>query len=275
MDGPLQTRELLYFVAVAEELHFGRAAERLAISQPPLSRAIAQLELRIGVQLIRRSSRRVTLTPAGEVFLTECRTALDAINTAAQRARQAAGTVRLSLAVRPGIGTALVADLLAAYHDRGGGELDLSFTRDQAAAVRNGSAHAAVVCEGENLDGLRTIPLAEERPVALVHAGHRLGSRAYLTIADLQAERTFSEQDPDVGLDEMIDLVALRRLVVVVGDGITTRLGSTVTAVPVIDMAGSNLVLAWPRALESLELGKLIDAAASIDRARWSSRRTA
>ncbi|NMI54349.1 LysR family transcriptional regulator [Streptomyces sp. RLA2-12] len=68
----MDTRELAYFVAVAETLHFGQAAESLGITQPPLSRAIAQLERRVGVPLLERTTRQVRLTAAGEVFLAEC-----------------------------------------------------------------------------------------------------------------------------------------------------------------------------------------------------------
>src|SRR5215212_6509007 len=87
--GGMETRELHYFVAVAEELHFGRAAKRLGIAQPPLSRAIRQLERRLGVTLLDRTSRRISLTPAGEVLRDEAHRVLDAVSSATQRTQRA------------------------------------------------------------------------------------------------------------------------------------------------------------------------------------------
>ncbi|MEV1177967.1 LysR family transcriptional regulator, partial [Nonomuraea sp. NPDC049784] len=75
----LEVRQLRYFVTVAEELHFGRAAERLGMAQPPLSRAIRDLERQLGVRLLERTTRQVTLTTVGEVFLRDARTVLDAV----------------------------------------------------------------------------------------------------------------------------------------------------------------------------------------------------
>jgi len=86
----LETREARYFIAVAEELHFGRAAERLRMSQPPLSQVIKALERRLGVQLLHRTTREVRLTPAGSVFLDRCRTVVGAAEAADTAARAAA-----------------------------------------------------------------------------------------------------------------------------------------------------------------------------------------
>jgi len=90
MMDPMEVRELRYFVAVAEELHFGRAAERLGIAQPPLSRAIQQLERRLKVTLLDRNTRAVRLTPAGDALLREGHTALAAMARAARSAQRAA-----------------------------------------------------------------------------------------------------------------------------------------------------------------------------------------
>ena len=86
----VEVRELRYFRAVAEELNFSRAAERLGMAQPPLSRAIRLLERRLGVQLFERTSRHVELTPAGNVLFTESAKALDAVTAAVRRTRRAA-----------------------------------------------------------------------------------------------------------------------------------------------------------------------------------------
>lgn len=85
----LETRQIRYFIAVAEELHFRRAAERLNMSQPSLSRAVNQLENVVGVKLLQRTNRHVELTPAGKIFLESCSDTLNAIQEAALLARKA------------------------------------------------------------------------------------------------------------------------------------------------------------------------------------------
>ena len=86
----VESRPLRYFIAVAEELNFARAAGRLGIASPPLSRAIRKLEAELGITLLERSTHHGALTPAGTVLLQQARIALDALDAAGRRAQRAA-----------------------------------------------------------------------------------------------------------------------------------------------------------------------------------------
>jgi DNA-binding transcriptional LysR family regulator len=256
----LATRELAYFVAVAEELHFGRAADRLGITQPPLSRAIASLERRLGVQLFVRTSRSVSLTAAGETLLVEARATLEALDRAVRRT-QLAGATKVRLAATPGAGTVSLRAIVTAYaRTRDPAAVEIVFTRDPATAVRSGSVDVALVCDSEDLTGLQTIDVATERPFALLPAQHRLAADRSVSLARLQREAIFTEHCPALTLDEIIDSVALDRLIVIVGEGAGARTGSAVSAVPVSGLAPSRLVLAWAAGAPPMA-GSLIAAA--------------
>src|SRR3712207_612532 len=101
--------QLKGFVAVADELHFGRAAERLSMTQPPLSRQIQKLERSVGAQLLERDNRRVALTAAGEVFLVEARRLLALADAAPEVARRvssgSSGLVRIGFTAASTYGT--------------------------------------------------------------------------------------------------------------------------------------------------------------------------
>lgn len=260
----LETAQLAYFVAVAEELHFGRAADKLGIAQPPLSRAISRLERRMGVRLLERTSRRVSLTPAGEVFLAESRKALKAVDTAVWRAQQAARPHRLVVAVRSGAGSGLLPGMLAAYGGRkDAADIEVVFSRDQASALRDGTADVALLCGSDDLSGLETVELMAEGPIALLPAGHRLARRAAVMVDDLRREDAFRAECPALGLDEIVDLVALGKLIVIVGESAVDRVGNAVVPVPVADLPGTMLMLAWGKRLPTPALKSFVDIAMS------------
>ncbi|GIF78190.1 LysR family transcriptional regulator [Asanoa siamensis] len=261
MDRP-EVRDLEYFVAVAEHRHFGRAAEQLGMAQPPLSRAISRLERRMGVPLFARTSRRVDLTTAGEVFLRESNKILEDLEGAVRRTQQAARPRRLVLAAPAGTGVGLLADLLEAY--RGGPDpvpVEVLFTADTGAAARTGAADAAFLCSTSDLDGLDTVDLLEETPVALLPAGHPFAARASLSMVELASDDRFRADPPPVGLDELLDRIALGELVVLSGASATGRLGSSVVAVPVHGVPANRIVLGWPRATPSAARDQLVAVA--------------
>lgn len=269
----LETRELDYFVAVAEELHFGKAAERLGMAQPPLSRAISRLERRMGVRLLERSSRRVALTDTGAMFLADSRRVLDSLDAAVRRAQRAQQPGLLVMAVRPGTASGLIADLIRSPEVGGH---DVLFTHDRTAALRDGRADIALLCLGtDDLTGLRTASLTEEAPFALVPRDHTLARRPAVTVAELGQDANFEPACPPLGLDEIVDRVVLGRLVTIVGSGATERISPEVTAVPVSDLPPTRLALAWPeaprpavtafvRAARSAEARRALDAKAEV-----------
>ncbi|MEV4804300.1 LysR family transcriptional regulator [Nonomuraea sp. NPDC049421] len=256
----IEVRELEYFLAVADTLHFAQAAERLGIAPPPLSRAIAHLERRLGAKLFERTSRRVEPTPAGRVFEVEARNTLRALDQAVRRVQQAGRGV-LRIATPPGTGAGLLRELVRGYVVRFGGDtVELVFTRKQTTAVRDGRADAALVCSDEELTGLDVQTIATEQPVALVPEGHPLASEQALTSADLRQDPAYTADLPPVGLDALIDLVATGQLLAVVGDSAVDRLGPYVTAVPVTGLPPREVLLAWPAGSHDPRIDDLLAA---------------
>jgi DNA-binding transcriptional LysR family regulator len=256
----LEVRQLEYVVAVAEELHFARAAERLGIASPPLSRAISRLERQLGVTLFERTSRRVELTPAGARFLPDVYAALRAVDRAVQRVRAAQGVLRVAAA--PGTGSGLLRELHRHYEARHGrGSMDVVFTRRQAGAVREGKADVALLCASEDVGQLDSADVGVEHPVALLPESHRWATRSRLTTQLLRRDPTYRPQCPRIGVDELVERVALGKLIVVVGDSVVERLGSAVRAVPVTGLAPSELLLAWSADSRDPRIADLLDLA--------------
>ncbi|HEX6468802.1 MAG TPA: LysR substrate-binding domain-containing protein [Streptosporangiaceae bacterium] len=189
----LEARELRYFVAVAEELHFGRAAERLGMAQPPLSRAIRELERRLGVRLLERTTRQVTLTPAGEVLLRDARTALESIAAAGRRARHAGeSTPRLRLALKADNDAGLLSRILSAYQREDAAlavELVLGGRGEQVPALRDGRADVALVVSPFDDRGLDFEPLLTEPRLVALATTDPLAARPCLRLADLAGRR--------------------------------------------------------------------------------------
>jgi DNA-binding transcriptional LysR family regulator len=263
----IEVRELAHFTAVADALHFGAAAERLGISQPPLSRSIARLERRLGVPLFHRTTRRVSLTPAGEVFLADCRRLLADMDGAIRRAQRAGKPGSLTLAVRPGAGQNVLTGLLSSYAELpGSGPVDVLYCYDEVAALHTGTADVTLMCATSTTSGLELLELGDERPVAALPAGHRLTARSSLALADLRDLPEFSDALPHEPLDAIVDRVARGLLVVVVGEGVADRLGGAVTAVPVIDYPITHLVLAWPAGHAHAPRAELVRMAQKLTR---------
>jgi len=180
----LETRQLRFFVAVAEELHFGRAAQRLGMAQPPLSRAIRQLERELGVALLTRTTRQVTLTPAGEALLEDARIALDAIATAGRRARHLGQrSPRLRVTLKADIDGGLLPAILDAYGEPV--ELVLVGHGEQAGALRDGRADVGLLPGPFDSRGLDAEPLVSEPVLAALAAADPLAARESLLVADL------------------------------------------------------------------------------------------
>jgi DNA-binding transcriptional LysR family regulator len=196
----VEVRELRYFIAVAEELNFTRAAQRLGMAQPPLSAAIGKLERKLGVRLLDRTSRRVLLTPAGAMLLAEGRTAVENLGAVVQRVRrQAAPGDLLTVVVKAGDGAGLVRQIARqCAADPQVPEVRIMFSRagDLTAAVRGGVADAAILRAPFDSRGLDTEVLLAEPRVAALPADHRLAGRREIRRADLAGEPMPRWADP-------------------------------------------------------------------------------
>jgi DNA-binding transcriptional LysR family regulator len=189
----LEPRLLRYFVAVAEELHFGRAAARLYISQPSLSNQIRTLERTLGTDLFDRDSRHVALTTAGRALLEEAPLALAALERAAERTLLAgagiAATVRLGYAPPAGFET-LAAIVAAVENDSPNVTVIASelFSAGIPGRVLAGELDVGLALHPEPMRGVRSELLRKEPLVALVSKRHRLAGADPIPLARLENE---------------------------------------------------------------------------------------
>ena len=186
----MELRHLRYFVAVAEELHFRRAAERLHIAQPAVSEQIRNLERELGVQLFERTQRSVSLTAPGSVLLQEARRVLRVADDAARMTRQAQEGVmaRLRVARPPDVLPVAVPRALrrfAAGYPDVDVTVELYDPRDAIEAVRRDLLDVAIVCLPAPTSGLRVTPIGEEGVVVALPDGHPGARQTVFPIAQL------------------------------------------------------------------------------------------
>ncbi|MFI1758857.1 LysR family transcriptional regulator [Streptomyces sp. NPDC020571] len=270
----MESRSLRYFVAVAEELNFARAAERLGISPPPLSRAIRRLETELGVTLFERTTHRVTRTPAGDVLLAEARVALDALEAAGRRARRAAEGPKLVLAVKADGDAGLLEPILARYATEPGAlpvAVRLCGWQEQPRLLSAGDADVALVHAPFDATGLDTEPLAAEPRVAALAANHPLAARDRLELADLGLDAGSVERHIDEArrghddLAQVLTAVSLGKVVTLLPASVTARYPRPGVAYrPVRDAPPVVLSLAWPRHSRSTATAALVRAATEV-----------
>jgi DNA-binding transcriptional LysR family regulator len=281
----LEARQLRYFVAVAEELHFGRAAQRLGMAQPPLSRAIRDLERHLGVRLLERTTRQVTLTPAGEVLLRDARTALDAITAAARRAQHAGRPApALRLALKADYDAGLLPRILAAYQQHEAAvpaELLLGGRGEQVPALRDGRADVALLPTPFDERGLDTEPLLTEPRLVALAATDPLAARKRLRLADLAGralpDGTPADRDglspaspadnrrPALDLAQIFNLIELGSIVWFPPASVARRHPRPDIAYRTVsDLGPTTLAVAWPHDSRSPAVAAFVRAAVDI-----------
>ena len=189
----VELRHLHYFQAVADELHFGRAAVRLGIAQPPLSQQMQRLEATLGVELFDRSQRRATLTPAGRALAARAPAVLEA--AAALRADVQQAALGKTGVLRVGVGASAVLGILPAMIARFRArypavvvKLDDATSKPHGERLRQRLVDVALLREVAPLEGLRTMIVREERLLVVLPRAHHLAPRRTLRLAELRDE---------------------------------------------------------------------------------------
>jgi DNA-binding transcriptional LysR family regulator len=282
---PVESRRLRYFVAVAEELSFVRAAERLHIAPPALSRAISELEAHLGVKLFDRSSRHVALTEAGSALLPDVRRALQDLDAATRRIQRLGGPERrLTVAYKSDMDGGLlqqIGDVLATENPPVSTEALLGGWGEQPEQLRRGLADIALLYEPFDQEGLDfELLIAEPRLVALP-AAHPLARRDVVSLSELEEEFAptpgpyvwqFRAPGGGVGtlprvrdISHLLQLVELGEIVAMLPASVAVRfLRDPIRYRPVAELAPARLFLAWPSESVPAEVAGFVRAAKQV-----------
>lgn len=296
----IELRHLRYFIAVAEELHFGRAAARLRISQPPLSQQIQILEEQIGARLLARTNRSVNLTAAGQQFLSDARQILGQVDAAAARAARLhqgeTGELRIGFTSSAPFIKA-VSDSLSRFRKRYP-DVHLQMrevnTREQIAPLNEGELELGLMRNTRLPDTLHWTLILREPLLAMVHRDHPLASSRSISLTQL-AQEPFVFFDPHVGTGLYDDIIGLLHRYNIV-PYITQEVGEAMTIIGLVSAglgvsilpasfqrirlsdvvwlpidepeAQSELWLVWPKHRELSEAAKRISAL--LTEASWA-----
>jgi DNA-binding transcriptional LysR family regulator len=194
----LDLRKLAYFVAVAEDLHFGHAAQRVHVSQPVLSRAVSSLERELDTQLLQRDTRHVALTAAGRQLLEDGRPLLASAEATRRRTHDLAmGAERLTVGFMVGDAVAPAASAFRARRP----EVEVALLRvswhDQVDVLRDGRADLCFLHLPIAQEGLTLMPVREEACVALLPGEHALAAQESVTIKDLSDDPVICQGGAD------------------------------------------------------------------------------
>ncbi|MGY4927646.1 LysR family transcriptional regulator [Streptomyces sp. 900105755] len=268
----LDLRKVRYFAAVAELLHFGRAAERLHIAQPVLSRQIRALEKDLGAELFVRDSHGVTLTDAGHQLLEDARQLLAVADGTRRRVVQAArGRRRLVVGFRAGVVVTGALRVFSAGHP----DVEVRALRvewdDQEQLILDGTVDIAYVRLPVRREGLELRPLYSEPRVAMLPDRHRLAGKQEIALADLDGETWLRYNDPRPGdlplrtIEEKFECVAAGTAITMVPRSAAEQYSRPdIVYVPVVDAELDRVLLAWAAGRRSTLVAAFAEAAAGV-----------
>lgn len=255
----IELRHLRYFIAVAEELHFGHAAARLNISQPPLSQQIQILEQQIGARLFARTNRSVSLTEAGRQFLADSRQILSQVDDAAARAARLhhgeTGELRIGFTSSAPFIKA-VSDTLSTFRRRYPDvhiQTRETNTREQIVPLNEGALDLGLMRNTQLPDTLAWERVLREPLLAMVPRDHPLASQPRVSLREL-AREPFVFFDPHVGTGLYDDILGLMRRYDLM-PAITQEVGEAMTIIGLVAAGlGVSILPASFRRVQLLEM---------------------